>query len=174
MWISSQGRYDHFDTAPYKLKPAISIHALKKDVACFKRLTGSYIGYIKIHDFVNKILVANWAMMVYNIFRSGACQGCTNRGVSGSLLPEIRYMQGLIPFQRIQFFVVCLVCKAVRDRSRATNSRETCQAGNRAALSGTICVPRQTGFEPSIRVTGKGCFRRNGVQPWESLLFYRP
>ena len=110
--------------------------------------------------------------MYYNIFYSGACQGCTNRGVSGSLSPEIRYMQGLIPFQRIRLFAVCLVCKAERDRSRATDRREPCQAGNRAALSGTVCVPRPTGFEPSIRVTGKGRLRGSGVQPWESPLFF--
>ena len=87
-------------------------------------------------------------------------------------LPEIRYMQGLIPFQRARLFVVCPVCEAVRDRSRATDRREPCQAGNRAALSGTVCVPRPTGFEPSIRVTGKRPVRRNGVQPWEILLFF--
>ena len=60
----------------------------------------------------------------------------------------------------------------MRDRSRATDRREPCQAGNRAALSGIVCVPRPTGFEPSIRVTGHGRLRGSGVQPWESPLFF--
>jgi hypothetical protein len=54
--------------------------------------------------------------------------------------------QGLFPYLRTEFVRSAHCVNAMTNGSRAIDSREPCQAGNRAALSGMFNVPRGSLF----------------------------
>ena len=62
-------------------------------------------------------------------------QGHTSRGVSGALYLQSAIAR-VITLPRGRFCVAGTCSKAMRLRSCATEVREPCQAGNRAAISG--------------------------------------
>ena len=68
-----------------------------------------------------------------------------SRGDSGALLPAIRYSRDEFPTEGV-YLIVCPGKAVLRIWSCATLSREPCQAGNRAALSGPQRVPRECRF----------------------------